>query len=659
MSCSSFRPTLVVALTSLVCSTACENVVGHGRVLRIDDPVQDTGVVPTDGQAAVDTGFDPVDAGNADSRITPKPDLGVPDMGTPDTGLVFDPITRATVGTRCDGPSRKLFLVLSDAPGACAEDGMRLASPPGSPVVIYAELPNPPAVGSSVVSANVCLDANCQMRDLQLELTAGEVGVRIAGTWRVDLDDSRAEGAFDAPWCDYDMAMPGTGVVADGLTLSEVSVYQSVKVNVVENATAVTQRNAPLISSRPGLVRVFVERDNGFTNRDIVARLTLEGPNQTNEVLEETISVTRDSAETVGDSTFNFLLTEDQIKTDTRFHIGLYEPNAECGASTPGDAVFPASGTAELGVEASGTLRIVMVPVRYNADGSGRLPDMGAAQMQRYYDLMYAMFPVSGLELTVREPMDFGGAVQRDGSGWSALLQAIFSLRASDQPPAEVYYYGVFNPASSFSAYCQGSCVAGLGAVPPRNDTYSRGAIGMGFTGQSAAETFTHELGHALGRRHAPCQVGNADPNFPYNGGRLGVYGYDFITNQLKDPDDNRDLMGYCDPTWISDYNYTAMYNRVAFVVPTSPLWSGPRQPWLSLLQTGGTIRFTGQQLLERAPQGPREEAAWILADGNRVAVDVVVYDLDHVADEIMMAPEPPVEAVQLELRGQRINLLP
>ncbi|HTQ56673.1 MAG TPA: hypothetical protein VMI94_19540 [Bryobacteraceae bacterium] len=82
-----------------------------------------------------------------------------------------------------------------------------------------------------------------------------------------------------------------------------------------------------------------------------------------------------------------------------------------------------------------------------------------------------------------------------------------------------------------------------------------------------------HEIGHCLGRRHAPCTGGrchpapsDVDPNYPQYGNffsdSIGVFGFDPTdnVNGVKDPSQITDFMGYSpDDTWISAYTYNAL----------------------------------------------------------------------------------------------------
>ena len=90
------------------------------------------------------------------------------------------------------------------------------------------------------------------------------------------------------------------------------------------------------------------------------------------------------------------------------------------------------------------------------------------------------------------------------------------------------------------------------------------GASGVGIIGDWVSfsiphgETIAHELGHNLSLYHAPCGGADGpDPSFPETDGSIGAWGYDFREDgQLVRPT-RPDLMSYCGPYWISDYNFT------------------------------------------------------------------------------------------------------
>ena len=66
-----------------------------------------------------------------------------------------------------------------------------------------------------------------------------------------------------------------------------------------------------------------------------------------------------------------------------------------------------------------------------------------------------------------------------------------------------------------------------------------------------------HELGHNLSLGHTPCgDPGWQDRAFPYSDGGIGAWGWDARGGRLVPPHTS-DLMGYCDPQWISDYQFT------------------------------------------------------------------------------------------------------
>jgi len=101
--------------------------------------------------------------------------------------------------------------------------------------------------------------------------------------------------------------------------------------------------------------------------------------------------------------------------------------------------------------------------------------------------------------------------------------------------------------------------------------SYTSGVAGIGYVGggartalgwdllPSGASVMAHEVGHNMGRQHAPCGgAGSPDPAFPYGGGQIGGWGLD-VTSLLPKAPTTADVMGYCHPDWISDYNWSSM----------------------------------------------------------------------------------------------------
>ncbi len=80
------------------------------------------------------------------------------------------------------------------------------------------------------------------------------------------------------------------------------------------------------------------------------------------------------------------------------------------------------------------------------------------------------------------------------------------------------------------------------------------------------ANTLAHELGHNMSLYHAPCGTGSVlDPGYPHEDGSVGNWGLN--TRSGRDvlvPPTWTDLMTYCVPHWVSEYNFhLAMRHRL------------------------------------------------------------------------------------------------
>jgi len=257
--------------------------------------------------------------------------------------------------------------------------------------------------------------------------------------------------------------------------------------------------------------------------------------------------------------------------------------------------------------------------------------------------------------VSVREPMEWRSYIGPDGSGWSALLQEILLLRSRDGASPTTYYYGIFAPTSTFRSFCNRGCVLGLGPLAGPNEPLYRGAIGIGFSGDTAPGTAVHELGHAYGRPHAPCGVNDSDPEFPYADGGIGEWGYDVLTGTLKSPGLHSDFMSYCDPTWVSDYTYTALADRIDLVNHTRSAYetSGPPETWrmLSLGEDGAT--WGGTFETPKPPAG--EPVAVEFLDSAGVVLEVgegAAVRIDHVDSKLISVPPAPDGTAFVRIEG-------
>ena len=362
--------------------------------------------------------------------------------------------------------------------------------------------------------------------------------------------------------------------LATGLDVKDIAVYQGVKVLVVKDGKWVSSRNAPVVAGRTALVRVFVTPEESWSGKSVTAELRLESGSTKHPLLKDTKTISEASTDADIDSTFNFDVEPELLTKDVTFSVALTVAGSEARATEASTARFPADGTQKgLAAEVGGALKIVLVPIQYDYDGSGRKPDVSTKQVELYKNTFMALYPASEVQITVRAPYSWKSPLAGNGTGFGNLLESMTELRQEERPASDVYYYGLLAPTSSFSSFCSGGCVTGLSSVVTNPKTsYLRASVGVGYPGQSSANTMAHEVGHAHGREHAPCGGANGvDPDFPYSGAQLGVWGYNILTGAFISPTKGRDMMGYCPNEWVSDYTFAGLFDRISAIsIPTT-----------------------------------------------------------------------------------------
>ena len=439
----------------------------------------------------------------------------------------------------------------------------------------------------------------------------------------------------------------GAWVVPDGVAISEISFWQALRVPL-ELKGANVPPNAPLIVNKGGILRVYVAPDEGFQARPLSALLEFGGPT-TAQPFESKKLIRGASVDGQFTSTFNFPLDASAVLPNSSYSVTLSD-------SSDGQVLdrFPKAGRADLGVVSvspSNALQLMIVPLTV----AGIEPDISAPTLATFRARLLAMYPLAEVSISTHARITSEIAVGPE-KGWDELLDSLYALRAAETPAANVFYYGLFTPKQSFDDYCVTNCTVGYSIIADADDVDSRGSVGLGIfsdgSNSDAPDTMAHELGHALGRDHAPCDVTLQDSGpFPYPGGKIGVWGFDSLNHSLLDPQAYGDVMGYCSPDWISDFTYRALFERLSSVnaeLSAKSLWPTPTLNAYRrvLLRADGSLRWGSRFTPSRVPRGEIREVSLLGEDGSAVgAVAAAFQRFGDAPGGFLLVPEAVLDA--------------
>jgi hypothetical protein len=440
------------------------------------------------------------------------------------------------------------------------------------------------------------------------------------------MDVAASDGAVapDAERCALEGSdASGRDWPARGLLLYEADALQAVSIPIMARLAEVTERKADVVADRSVLIRAYVAPLSGFRPRPIRARLTVvhgdAGDAGAPLVIEETKVIDGESNDETLASTFNFELDAALVRPGTRYAIEILETDP-CEARDGGaeGTRFPINGTSDLGVRVVGKVHILLVPVTYTLRGNTLAPDTSAAQLERYRNTLLKLFPVTGVDISVRAE-----SVATTTSDMRDVLDQITALRDHENTDPLLSYYGAVRFTETRAEYCAPNCVLGAGVVGTSPSNGGGSAVGVGYPDDGSAFTFAHELGHVYGAQHSPCNV-DGDPAYPYRAGGIGSWGYDSIEHTMLDPGEYKDVMGYCSPVWISDYVYGHLESYIAQVETSFSAMRAPaaRTYRTLLLESGRPPRWGRPRRLRGEPNGVRELADVLDRSGN--VVDVV-----------------------------------
>lgn len=409
--------------------------------------------------------------------------------------------------------------------------------------------------------------------------------------------------------------------LVSGLTISRIAINQAVAIDLMTGGMPAAAARAPVVEGRPALLRVFVTPGPAWKARKVVAVLDAKAGTKALPAQTVALSIASASDEATLTSTFNFKIPAEQMTGDLEYSVTLREAALGDPRGPTDGARWPVKDTSPVGAQSSkGGFKMVLVPLQYKADGTGRLPDTGAHQLAAYHDRFFSTYPTPNLEVSVHAPVAWSQTIDPAGTGWAEVLDFTCKLRVTDKVAPNVWYYGIFSPAPSFGQFCSAGCIAGLATLAdvPSDDT-ARCAVGLGFTGPDQVDTALQEVAHAFGRNHAPCGQPDApDPAYPYPGASIGGWGYDLTFDALQSPTQKKDFMSYCTPVWISDYTYDALFKRLLFInAHVMKLIAPEERPRLRsvLLQPDGSLTW-GLRIQPRTPPQGAPVTVTLLGEG-------------------------------------------
>ncbi len=278
---------------------------------------------------------------------------------------------------------------------------------------------------------------------------------------------------------------PIQGMFAAGIKVTDVEVNQGVGIAVVTAGALVSpsDRTAPIIGQRHGMVRVSWALDTGFAPRDIEARVTLTDSQGKSTLLQQTKTVSGPPDPTQLDGTFHWDVDGSMIDGGTTFSVELHETSGS-GNAQPGAARFPQSGAANLGALGDPMkLKVVIAACRRHGLLRSRTPRRSTRLRSGPSSTASSgtLYPLNGLEVTYHAQV----TLQRLGllGDEVAIADAISAMRDADVKSGAVGDDGTITRSSPTRA----PILTAPAVIRGWSRTPASGAIGRGTRSTSRA----------------------------------------------------------------------------------------------------------------------------------------------------------------------------
>ena len=340
-------------------------------------------------------------------------------------------------------------------------------------------------------------------------------------------------------------------------TVTDIEVFQ---------ATQTDDNTVPLVAGKTAVARIYGQLLFGTSPNNVQVSLTAvrNGSNLGTINASGPTTVPTSPGHGTYNSTYNVILPNDWLSGQVQLtakvdsaeaYLELNEGNNQFGRTVTFNDVPD--------------LQIRLIPINYVHTGPTNQGDYPGQSVDNISDWISRAYPMGTINVQIRVPYTFIGNLETNLSHWEGLLNEMYLLKLSDGLPEDtpIVYYGFIPIQNGSEQWFSGSGVAGIGYISDPGEVF-RESLGLNLA--SFGEDFSgilagHEIGHNLGRYHAPCGgAAGTDPNYPYGGASIGQYGTDIEGNAVSfyAPTSHVDVMSYCSPEWMSDYTYTALYNN-------------------------------------------------------------------------------------------------
>ena len=436
----------------------------------------------------------------------------------------------------------------------------------------------------------------------------------------------------------------GTRAATGDLSITGIEVTQG-----VQNSA----NSIPLVAGRSAVVRIFARGQEalpaGSSNVTVSIAANPSGAGLSSAPFLLSVNLPVTPSRGVYSSTINVPLPAVWLTGSYDLSITL-DPQNQVPENNEGNNTF----VQRLSFTNVPTLRVKIVPVRYTHSLDGHL--YPAPTNDSISDWIMRLYPLSKVEISWHAPYTYNGNL-KDVAGFSDLLSQISRLKKDEGGPADQVYYALAPTTDGNFSWFNGG-VVGIGYIGNR--------VALGVNHSNAGQTAAHEIGHNLGRYHAPCGgAASSDPAYPYQSAAIGEYGLDLTTGALHAPDSSRDIMSYCSPKWISDYTYRALLDAQIRVASAASSLAAADMQTGPVLNVRALVTSTGTRLLpvysaEGLPDMPAQDSPYrlqlmgvdgqVLADLPVPALEIATED-DQPQFEIqgsLSLPDAPVQTVRV-----------